>query len=122
MLPRRGKRFWKGWSRALPANWLPCLNRGRFFFPGRLCRSEVIQTELTNRLQKFGPVRRVSGIAEVAKEAAQGAALIADGMAGGQYVDLVETMQLRKASGTVLDYLHVNQADALRQKYLGATA
>lgn len=89
---------------------------------GRLCRSEEIQTELTNRLQKFGPVRRVSGIADIAKEAAQGAALIADGMAGGQYVDLVETMQLRNVSGTVLDYLHVNQADALRQKYLGETA
>jgi predicted butyrate kinase (DUF1464 family) len=89
---------------------------------GRLCRSEAVQTELTSRLQKFAPVRRVSGIADIAKEAAQGAALIADGMVGGQYSDLVETMQLRQASGTVLDYLHVNQADAIRQKYLNETA
>ncbi len=86
---------------------------------GRLCRSAEVQTELTNRLQQFAPVRRISGIADIAKEAAQGAALIADGMAGGQFADLVETMQLRNVSGTVLDYLHVNQADALRQKYLG---
>ena len=87
---------------------------------GRLCRSDAFRGELTRRLQKFGPVRRVSSIANVAKEAAQGAALIADGMAGGPYTDLVETMQLREASGTVFDYLHVNVADTLRQEYLGA--
>ena len=86
---------------------------------GRLCRSEAFRSELTRRLQKFGPVRRVSSIANVAKEAAQGAALIADGMAGGPFTDLVETMQLREASGTVFDHLHVNVADTLRQKYLG---
>lgn len=85
---------------------------------GRLCRSDVFRDELSRRLQKFGPVRRVSSIANVAKEAAQGAALIADGMAGGPFADLVETMQLREASGTVFDHLHVNAADALRQKYL----
>ena len=88
---------------------------------GRLCRSDAFRSELTRRLQKFGPVRRVSSIASVAKEAAQGAALVADGMAGGSYTDLVETMQLREASGTVFDHLYVNVADTLRQEYLGTT-
>ncbi|MFW6062560.1 MAG: DUF1464 family protein [Chloroflexota bacterium] len=85
---------------------------------GRLCRDETLLADLSGRLQKFGPVRRVSGFATVAKEAAQGAALLADGMAGGQHADLVETMQLRQARGTVLDYIYVDGAGQLKNKYL----
>lgn len=85
---------------------------------GRLCRIPEVQTELTQRLSRFAPVRRISGIAETAKEAAQGAALIADGMAGGRFSRLVETMRLREVQGTVLDYIYVNNASQLRQKYL----
>lgn len=39
------------------------------------------------------------------KHAAQGSALIADGLFGGPNADLVESFQLRQASGTVLDWL-----------------
>jgi len=89
---------------------------------GRLCRMPAIREELAQRLNRFAPVRPISGIAETAKEAAQGAALIADGMAGGQFAELVETMRLKEARGTVLDYLHVSLVDELRQKYLDAAA
>lgn len=85
---------------------------------GRLCRTEKIRQELARRLSPFSPVRRVEGFASVAKEAAQGAALIADGLAGGRYLELVEVMEIRGARGTVLDYLYVKDAEALRQKYL----
>ena len=85
---------------------------------GRLCRTEKIRQELARRLSPFGPVRRVEGFASVAKEAAQGAALIADGLAGGRYRELVEVMEIRGARGTVLDHLYVKDAEALRQKYL----
>jgi predicted butyrate kinase (DUF1464 family) len=54
----------------------------------------------------------------VAKETAQGAALIAEGLAGGTYERLVEVMELRETSGTTLDHLYVDGADALRKKYL----
>lgn len=37
------------------------------------------------------------------KHAAQGAALLADGLAGGENADLVDTLELRHASGTILD-------------------
>jgi predicted butyrate kinase (DUF1464 family) len=86
---------------------------------GRLCRTPGIRAELVERLSLFGQVRRVEGIASVAKEAAQGAALIAEGLAGGTYQELVEVMQLRGAKGTVLDHLYIKDAPALRQKYLG---
>ncbi len=39
------------------------------------------------------------------KHAAQGAALLADGLAGGVNLDLVEDLALRRASGTIIDYL-----------------
>lgn len=85
---------------------------------GRLCRTAVIREELVRRLSSFGPVRRVESIARVAKEAAQGAALIADGLAGGRFARLVEILEIRGASGTVLDHLHVQGAEALRQRLL----
>jgi predicted butyrate kinase (DUF1464 family) len=40
------------------------------------------------------------------KHAAQGAAILADGLACGQYALLVEQLALKTASGTVLDWLH----------------
>jgi predicted butyrate kinase (DUF1464 family) len=85
---------------------------------GRLCRTEKIRQELTRRLAAFGPVRRVEGFASVAKEAAQGAALIADGLAGGRFRELVAVMEIRGARGTALDHLYIRDAEALRQKYL----
>ena len=40
-----------------------------------------------------------------AKHAAQGAAVIADGLAGGRWAGLVDQLRLREAGGTVLDHL-----------------
>lgn len=85
---------------------------------GRLCRTEKIRQELVERLSHFGPVRRVEGLASVAKEAAQGAAILADGLAGGRNQELVEVMEIKEARGTALDHIYVKDAEALRQKYL----
>jgi len=38
--------------------------------------------------------------------AAQGAAIIADGLCGGKYKELIEHLELKNASGTVFDYLY----------------
>lgn len=85
---------------------------------GRLCRIERVRQELAEQLAPFAPIRRVKGFAQVAKEAAQGAALIADGMAGGKFEELIEVMELKGAVGTVLDHLYIKGAEALREKYL----
>jgi predicted butyrate kinase (DUF1464 family) len=85
---------------------------------GRLCRTSQIREELTRRLSQYGPVRRVAGLAQVAKEAAQGAALLADGLAGGRFAPLVKCMQLHGAQGTVLDHLYIQGAAELKQRYL----
>ncbi|HSE66201.1 MAG TPA: DUF1464 family protein [Gemmatimonadales bacterium] len=74
---------------------------------GRRARDPRVRYPLGTRLEDIAPVRELSGFAKVTKQGAQGAALIADGLAGGRWSELVDTMQLREASGTVLDYLSV---------------
>ena len=77
---------------------------------GRLSRIPELKQELTRRLSSFASVRLVSGFAETAKEAAQGAALIAEGLAGGMHKKLIEAMELRQAGGDVLDHLFIEGA------------
>lgn len=43
------------------------------------------------------------------KHAAQGAALLADGLAGGRHADLVAALELRAASGTAWDWIRVRR-------------
>lgn len=82
---------------------------------GRLQRVSGLIEPMNEALARFGPVRPVAGFARVAKEAAQGAALLADGLAAGRWCDLVDTLHLREASGTSLDHLYVHGAAAARQ-------
>ena len=86
---------------------------------GRLARVPAVRDEIDRRLG--GVIEGVSvhvlrGFAQVAKQAAQGAALLADGLAGGASASLVEAMGLREASGTVLDHLVVISPAAARAR------
>ena len=49
----------------------------------------------------------LNGFARVAKQGAQGAALIAEGLAGGRCATIVERLGIRDARGTALDHLYV---------------
>ncbi len=61
-------------------------------------------------LAPLGNVVPIGGLAGArVKEAAQGAALLADGLAGGGSAWLVEALDLRSASGTILDYLAIRK-------------
>ena len=82
---------------------------------GRLSRVPAIVDALAARLGTGVPVRVVGGFASGCKEAAQGAALIADGLVGGRHRDLVEAMELRGAAGTLFDHLYGPGADTLRR-------
>ncbi|MDY3551280.1 DUF1464 family protein [Gemmata sp. JC717] len=52
------------------------------------------------------------------KHAAQGAALLADGLCGGTFAPLVEWLRLRAASGTVFDWLTHPRAAEVRRQFL----
>jgi predicted butyrate kinase (DUF1464 family) len=61
-------------------------------------------------------VRVLDGVAAVSKHAAQGAALMADGLAGGAMAPIVELLGIREAEGTVLDHLSVITPEAARRR------
>lgn len=72
---------------------------------GRLSRIPEIAETLAARLSKFGKVRKVGRHAGVAKEAAEGAYIIGEGLLGGTYRGLVDSLELRGAKGTMYDYI-----------------
>jgi predicted butyrate kinase (DUF1464 family) len=73
---------------------------------GRLTRVPRLYSSLVKRLSGYDlPIRKLEGYAKKSKEAAQGAALIASGLAGGPYSALVDVLELWGAKGTVLDYI-----------------
>ncbi len=83
---------------------------------GRVASDPAVRERLAGMLRAVGPVLPLEGFADEAKQGAQGAALLADGLAGGAERELVETLRLRHASGTVLDHLYVvTPAEARRR-------
>ncbi len=86
---------------------------------GRLARVAGVRDELVRRLAAViadAPVHVLTGFAATAKQSAQGAALIADGLAGGASAALVDALGIRDARGTVLDHLHVISPAAARAR------
>jgi predicted butyrate kinase (DUF1464 family) len=84
---------------------------------GRVGRVPAVAVALGERLGKRLPVSPLGGLTTRVKEAAQGAALIADGLAGGTHRDVVERMRLRRSGGTVLDHLYLAGADEVRRDF-----
>ncbi len=84
---------------------------------GRLSRVPEIYSEVSSRLSRYGKVRKVQGFAKTVKEAAQGAALIADGLAGGRYKALLDALDIRGASGSVLDHIYLAELGELKKRH-----
>ena len=86
---------------------------------GRMARVSAVRDELARRVATLGrnlTVHLLEGFAAVAKHAAQGAAIIADGLAGGSEAGLVRTMEIAQASGSVIDHLYVITPAAARAR------
>jgi predicted butyrate kinase (DUF1464 family) len=90
---------------------------------GRSARSARVRDELAHRLRGVVDgvsVHALQGFAAASSQAAQGAALVADGLSGGAAKTLIDCMDIRGASGTVLDHLFVVSREAARAR-LGIT-
>jgi predicted butyrate kinase (DUF1464 family) len=74
---------------------------------GRLTEIAEIAEALVGRLSRFGSVRKVGRHATVAKEAAEGAYIMGEGLLGGSYQGIVECLDLRGAGGTMYDHVIV---------------
>jgi predicted butyrate kinase (DUF1464 family) len=83
---------------------------------GRLAHVDAVRREISERLRPIAPARLLEGFASEAKEGAQGAALIADGLAGGARAELVKTLGVREARGSLLDHLYVISAAQARRR------
>jgi predicted butyrate kinase (DUF1464 family) len=79
-----------------------------FLLSGRLAPRMI--HALADRLEHVAPVRLAGGSAA----AAHGAAVLADGLAGGRYAELVERLGVRDASGSALDHLRIHGAESIR--------
>jgi predicted butyrate kinase (DUF1464 family) len=79
---------------------------------GRVARIEGPVASLAATLADVAPVRAL--VAGAASTAAHGGALLADGLAGGGHAPVVAALELRAASGTVLDHLRVAGAETIR--------
>jgi predicted butyrate kinase (DUF1464 family) len=83
---------------------------------GRQATEADIAGRLVKALGDVGEVRLLRGFATTAKQGAQGAALLADGLAGGRHAGLVDQLRVREAGGTVLDYLVFISPEAARRR------
>jgi len=86
---------------------------------GRVARIGHVRDDLAARLRVALPaatIHTLDGFAGTAKQGAQGAALIADGLAGGRFAPIVDALAIREASGTALDHLFVISSTEARTR------
>jgi predicted butyrate kinase (DUF1464 family) len=76
---------------------------------GRLASAPGLLDALAQRFGHVAPVRPALAV----KSAARGAALLADGLAGGTYAPLVARLRLHEARGGVLDHLRMYGAERI---------
>jgi predicted butyrate kinase (DUF1464 family) len=75
---------------------------------GRVAMFDRVRDDLARRLTTVAPqlaVHRLRGFARTAKQGAQGAALVANGLAGGREAELVQLLGIQRSTGTALDHL-----------------
>jgi len=82
---------------------------------GRLSRIDEVQDELEQKLKKYAPVRVVGSLkgAKKVKEAGQGYAMVAEGLAEGDFSEVIECVKIREAEGTALDHIYHPKGDTI---------
>jgi predicted butyrate kinase (DUF1464 family) len=78
---------------------------------GRLARLSELVAALASSLGDVAPV--IALVPEQASAAARGAALLADGLAGGRNAALADALRVRESSGTALDHVRLAGAEAI---------
>lgn len=93
------------------------VNPREILVSGRISRIRGLFDVLKQRLD-IVPIRRIEGFkTKNVKEAAQGAAIIANGLAKGIFSGIVDVMKIKEAKGTSLDYILLPEIDVLKKDY-----
>ena len=96
-----------GFLKAVASELAVAGNAREIILSGRIMRIDELRKDVKDLFEeRFGlPVVMQRGLEGMAKEAAQGSAIIADGLAGGRFKKLVEHVEIKKSRGSVLDYV-----------------
>ncbi|MCW4017230.1 MAG: DUF1464 family protein [Candidatus Bathyarchaeota archaeon] len=96
------------------ASLLPSVQPREILLSGRFVKIAEFLEDLKGRLADFFKqtglnidVCVLGGAAKVGKQAAEGAAVFANGLAGGKYQPLIDAMKLRESEGTVFSNLYL---------------
>ena len=119
----RGRRAWAAYVesavKAVAALTVSVPHPCEVVLSGRMARANGLREELARRIAGAvpGAEMHLLGGSDVAGEpAARGAALLADGLAGGAAAELVRSLGIRDAHGTSLDHLYVISPTAARER------
>jgi predicted butyrate kinase (DUF1464 family) len=103
-------------AKAVVSLWVNAPNARHVLLSGRHA-TPAVRDAVAAVLSPFEvEVHLLDGIATLSKHAAQGAALMADGLLAGASLPIVERLGIRDAAGTVLDHLTVIAPDAARRR------
>jgi len=103
---------------------LPSVKPREIILSGRFTRIPefltALNAELSDFFEKIGlnmDIHVLEGSAKVSKQAAEGAAVFANGLANGKYKQLVDAMHLKESEGTVFSNLYLGEkvAEGLNQ-------
>jgi predicted butyrate kinase (DUF1464 family) len=106
------------------ASLLPSTKPREILLSGRFTRIPAFFKAAEARLNEFFSstglevgVIKLQSRGAVSKEAAEGAALLANGLAGGKYSRLVDVMRLRESRGTIFDYIRLGKDVSEKLRY-----
>jgi len=96
-------------------------NPREILLSGRYSKHPKFRKLVQERLCRIAPVRSLSMLpgAEVSKEAAQGYAMVGEGIAGGVFNQLVKHMRIVDARGTVLNWVFHPRLKIAKENLLG---
>ncbi len=105
------------------ASLLPSITPNEVILSGRFIKIPEFLATLKGKLSDFFGktglkvnIQILQGNAKVTKQAAEGAAVLANGIAGGKYKQLVDAMRLRESEGTVFSNLYLGEKIAEKLK------
>ncbi|OKY77898.1 MAG: putative butyrate kinase [Candidatus Methanohalarchaeum thermophilum] len=91
------------------------ISEDKVYVSGRLSEKSRIIEDLKEKLDDIRKLDSIKG-AEKTKKTAQGYGIVAGGLTGGHFSDLIEHMKIPEASGTSLDYLYHPKAQKIEDK------
>ncbi|MFW9939045.1 MAG: DUF1464 family protein [Candidatus Thorarchaeota archaeon] len=74
---------------------------------GRGAELSYLRNRMIRGLRDVAPVRIMKSYSQIAKRAAQGSAFIANGLLGGRFEPIVNNLQIKSASGSILDDIFI---------------